>query len=184
MRLRVSATCEELEQLLRSLTNDEGRPLVTTCCERQTTLLAGSSSLPISFRQTQRSLNLDVRKRAACAAPIGTKFTEGTALKGFCIVRGPEDIQQVHHGVWNGTGQMTSRILVSDMLTVVRKLPKSLGQLSLIGQDLTFLIWNFAWQFKLNHARAGGSSPQEVASETHRTFGGRFHGPAHVFPEL
>ena len=112
--------CEDLEQLLRSLNTDDGRPLVSNVFRTaDNAAQARSLSLPdLIVHWTSAALAADLRIEGSTvnSPPVGTKFTGQHGLEGFCIARGAEDLQKSDYVRGTELGQAISRILMSDML--------------------------------------------------------------------
>jgi predicted AlkP superfamily phosphohydrolase/phosphomutase len=112
-------TCQQLEQLLHSLTTDEGRPLV-----RRVTRSANNadghalSSLPdliVHWENAAFSSPLKIQGSGVSIPPAGTKFTGQHSLEGFCIIRGSGDFPESDCVRARDLGQVISTMLKSPL---------------------------------------------------------------------
>lgn len=90
--------CRELEQMMRSLTTDDGKLLVrkvirTANCGKD----ALSSRLPdlvVHWEDEIFATPLRLRGSAVVSQPVGQKHNGQHALEGFCILKGAADLHQ------------------------------------------------------------------------------------------
>jgi len=105
-------TCQQLEQLLRSLITDDGRPLV----RRVTGTANGADGPPlpdlvVQWENAAFASPLKIQGSSVGTPPVGTKFTGQHSLEGFCIMRGGGDFQEGDCVRAGDLGQIISKIL-------------------------------------------------------------------------
>ena len=87
-------TCEELEELLRSLTAVDGRPVVRdvvrTAKTAQTALVQRLPDIVVHWQDAAFSSPLKLADSSFESEPTGQKFTGRHALNGFCILKGED----------------------------------------------------------------------------------------------
>lgn len=88
--------CTELEQLIRSLTSDDGKPLareVIRTAERvEDALELRLPDLVVHWEDEVFRAPLHIKGSSVVSEPVGRKFNGQHALDGFCILRGNGDL--------------------------------------------------------------------------------------------
>lgn len=92
------ALCRDLEQLMRSLTAEDGKLLVRrvirTAEHGEDAIGLRLPDLVIHWEHEVFRAPLRIRGSSVVAQPVGRKFNGQHALEGFCILRGAEDLHQ------------------------------------------------------------------------------------------
>lgn len=90
--------CQELEQLARSLTREDGkllaREVIRTAGCGEDALGSRLPDLIVHWEDEVFQAPLRIRNSSVVSQPIGRKFNGQHALEGFCILRGGEDLHQ------------------------------------------------------------------------------------------
>ena len=90
--------CRDLEQLMKSLTTEDGKLLVrkvTRTAERgEDAIGLRIPDLVVHWEDEVFRAPLRIRGSALVSQPVGRKFNGQHALEGFCILRGAEDLHQ------------------------------------------------------------------------------------------
>ncbi|MCM3870975.1 MAG: alkaline phosphatase family protein [Pyrinomonadaceae bacterium] len=90
--------CHELEQLIRSLTSEDGKPLarrvIPTTDRVKEAIGLRIPDLVVHWEDEVFRAPLRIRGSAVVSQPLGRKFNGQHALEGFCIARGAADLYQ------------------------------------------------------------------------------------------
>ncbi len=90
--------CRELEQLIRSLTTEDGKPLarevIRTAERGEEALGLKLPDLVIHWEDEIFASRLRIKGSSVVSQPVGQKHNGQHALDGFCILRGAADLHQ------------------------------------------------------------------------------------------
>jgi predicted AlkP superfamily phosphohydrolase/phosphomutase len=90
--------CQELEQLIRSLTTDDGKPLardvIRTANVGQDALTLRLPDLVVHWEDEVFRAPLRIRGSSVVSQPVGSKYNGQHAVNGFCILRGAVDLHE------------------------------------------------------------------------------------------
>ena len=90
--------CQELEQLIRSLTTEDGkllaRKVIRTAERGEDALASRLPDLVVHWQDEVFAAPLRIKGSSVEAQPVGRKYNGQHALDGFCILRGAEELHQ------------------------------------------------------------------------------------------
>ena len=119
-------TCQQLEQLLHSLTTSEGRPLVRRVIRSAKYpdghALLSLPDLVVHWENAAFSSPLKIQGSGVSRPPAGTKFTGQHSLEGFCIIRGSGDFLENDFVRVGDLGQVISTMLKSPLVLAKTRL--------------------------------------------------------------
>lgn len=88
--------CQELEELMRSVTTEDGEPLaravIRPAVSPEDALVSKLPDLVVHWADEVFRADLHIKGSAVVSQPVGRKYIGQHALEGFCILRGAADL--------------------------------------------------------------------------------------------